>query len=124
MWRKLIWKEWHEQCWRLAFGCVLFGGCMLIGLKTRMMWDTAIIGMGLVFAVPLLAILAAMSPVAGERSEGTLSMLLGLPLRPWKTLLIKTLMALVVCLGPIVTMLIVSLAVAGGREAATWDIFK
>ncbi|MBN2583306.1 MAG: ABC transporter permease subunit [Planctomycetes bacterium] len=116
MWRKLIWKEWCEQRWRLAFGCVLFGGFTLIGLSTRMMEDEMVIAFGLIFGAPLMVLLTSMAPLAGEREEGTMAVLVALPLRPWKILLVKTLMAVAVCLAPLVVILAVTLAVAGDRE--------
>ncbi|NLX60559.1 MAG: ABC transporter permease subunit [Phycisphaerae bacterium] len=122
MWRQLIWKEWREQRWRLAFGCVLFGGFALIGLSTRMMPDADVIILALIFGAPLMALLASMAPLAGEREEGTLPMLLALPVAPWKILLVKTLMAAAVCLAPLAAVLLVALVVAGNREGTTSEL--
>ena len=35
----LLWKEWHEQSWKLGFGCVVLGALALIGLHSRIIAD-------------------------------------------------------------------------------------
>ena len=53
--RKLLWKEWHEQRWKAAFGCVILMAFTAIGLKTRLVPDEVIIALGIFIG----AILAA-----------------------------------------------------------------
>jgi len=42
MLRALLWKEWHEQRWRVALATVWLLGMSAIGLKTRILPDAAI----------------------------------------------------------------------------------
>src|SRR5689334_8801214 len=37
--RSLLWKEWHEQSWKLAFGCVVLAALAVIGLRARVVAD-------------------------------------------------------------------------------------
>jgi hypothetical protein len=39
MMRSLIWKEWHEQRWQLAFGCVMLMSFAAIALRARLVSD-------------------------------------------------------------------------------------
>jgi len=122
--RALLWKEWSEHRWRLAFGCVLLMAYMALGLKTRLVEDEAIFGSGLMLGAGLLPLLAVMGAVAEDRAEGTLARLLELPVRPWLVLLVKTLMGLAVCVGPLAGATAVALVMAGGREVSAAMMVK
>ena len=70
--RPLIWKEWQEQRWKLAFGCVLMLGYTAIGFRTRILRDIEIIISSLVLGSIFLPIFVSFGLVAAERSAGTL----------------------------------------------------
>jgi hypothetical protein len=85
----LLWKEWTEHRWKLAFGAVMlvsFGGSLLAwgGISNR----EAVI---LVLAVGclVLALLNAMGTFAEEHSEGTTLFLATRPIESWKIFLEK-----------------------------------
>ena len=120
--RSLLWKEWHEQRWKLAFGSLILGAFALIGLRARVIADETLLEGVCLLAVLLLPMLASTGLVPAERDGGTLESLLALPVRPWRIYLIKTLMGVLLCVGPIVVTAIVSLAFAGGREMAAGAI--
>ena len=112
----LLWKEWHEQRWKLGFGCVILSAFALIGLRTRVVPDEAILLWVCFIGVLLLPVLASTGLVPAERADGTLQSMLALPVRPWKILLAKTLMGVLLCAGPLAAAAVVSVIIAGGRE--------
>ncbi len=114
--KALFWKEWCEQRWKLAYGCVILVGFTLIGLRSRLTLDEFIVIFASAGGSILMALLVGMGLVATEKSEGSLEMLLALPVRPWKIFAVKMVMGALVCTVPIVGCMAVSLAVAGGRE--------
>lgn len=120
--KPLIWKEWQEQRWKLALGCVLLMGYTAIGLKSRLLPDEVIIFFGSVFGAPLMSILVAMGLVAVERSDGTLDMLFALPIKSWKVFSVKTIAGALICVIPVLGSMIVALLVAAGRELNASDI--
>ncbi|HEY2588129.1 MAG TPA: ABC transporter permease subunit [Tepidisphaeraceae bacterium] len=115
---RLIWKEWREQRWRIGFGCVILCAFALIGLRTRAVDDQSILIGTCAIGVLLLPILAAAGLVPAERDEGTLRMLLAMPVKPWKVLAAKTLLGAALCAVPLMAAAIVSVAVARGREVS------
>lgn len=112
----LVWKEWTEQAWKLAIASILFGMIALIGLHTRMMADAVMLAWVGFLAMLLLPTMAATGLVPAERAEGTLAALLSLPVAPAQVLASKTAIGLLLCGGPLLTAMLVSLVVAGGRE--------
>lgn len=42
MTRALLWKEWREQRWKMAFGRVMLCGFCAIGLQTRLIPDVVV----------------------------------------------------------------------------------
>ena len=69
---KLIWKEWREQRWKLALGCVALTGFVLVGLRTRIVMDRMIIMMGGLVAAFALPIFVGNEPdVQSAGTEGT-----------------------------------------------------
>jgi ABC-type transport system involved in multi-copper enzyme maturation permease subunit len=123
MWRSLVWKEWHEQRWRLWFGAALLGMFTLIGLRTRIMPDEQIVVMGsMLLGGMLFPLMVAMGLVAPERAEGTLVRLLALPVPAWKVLAAKGLIGAIVCTGPVLVSAAIAAVVAGDREMA-WSQF-
>jgi ABC-type transport system involved in multi-copper enzyme maturation permease subunit len=112
----LLWKEWREHVWKLAFGSIILGAFALIGLHTRVVADEMLLeGVGLL-AVLLLPVLSSTGLIPAERSDGTLAALLALPVRPIQVFAAKTVMGILLCAVPILVMALISIAAAGGRE--------
>jgi ABC-type transport system involved in multi-copper enzyme maturation permease subunit len=114
--KALFWKEWCEQRWKLAYGCVLLMGFVAVGLRSRIVEDEGIVIMSVVGGSILIPLLVGMGLVAAERSDGSLGMLLALPVRSWKIFAVKMAMGILVCVGPIVGCMVLSLVMAAGRE--------
>lgn len=113
---RLIWKEWREQRWKIGFGCVVLCAFALIGLRTRAVDDQSILIGTCAMGVLLLPILAAAGLVPAERDEGTMGLLLAMPVAPWKVLAAKTLLGAALSAVPLIAAACVSLAIARGRE--------
>jgi ABC-type transport system involved in multi-copper enzyme maturation permease subunit len=120
--RQLIWKEWHEQSWRLGFGCLVLGAMALIGLHARILTDNVMMMWVCFIGITLLPMLSITGLLPAERSEGTFESLLALPVAPWKILAAKTAMGLILCAGPMIAAAVISLLAAGGREMLNQDI--
>jgi ABC-type transport system involved in multi-copper enzyme maturation permease subunit len=114
--RRLLWKEWHEQSWKLGFGCIVLGAMAVIGLRARILSDDTMIMWVCFVGVMLLPILSSTGLVPAERGEGSLEMLLALPVKPRKILAAKVIMGVLLCAGPMIVAMVLSLLVAGGRE--------
>lgn len=123
MFRALLWKEWVEQRWRMAFGAVVIGALTAAGLQARMLPDERVLAPCCVIGA-VLAMLVGMGVVAAEREAGTLRTLLFLPIRPAAVLLAKGLVAAVVCLVPLAVSLAIALLMAGEREMSLHRIFQ
>ncbi len=124
MLRSLFWKEWHEQRWKLAFGCVILGGYTAVGMGSRMQSDQGILLACVLGAAYLLPILAGMDLVAAERADGSLQVLLALPVRPSVVLAVKILMGALMCIVPQTAAMLISCLVAGGREEPAADFIR
>ncbi|MGD0767747.1 MAG: ABC transporter permease [Tepidisphaeraceae bacterium] len=114
--RNLLWKEWHEQSWKLGFGCIVLGALALIGLHSRIVADQTLIIWVNFLGMTMLPVLSSTGLVPAERGEGSLESLLALPVKPWRILAAKTAMGIALCIGPMLVAAVVSLLVAGGRE--------
>jgi len=112
----LLWKEWHEQSWKLAFGSLILGAFALIGLHARVVADELLLQWVCFLAVALLPVLASTGLIPAERDDGTLESLLSLPIAPWRVFAVKSAMGVVLTAGPIFVAAIVSVVFAGGRE--------
>lgn len=123
MMRNLFWKEWREQRWKMAFGCVMLVSFCAIGLRARMVPDFTIIILTAFFGGPLLALLTAMGVVGRDRGEGSLDYLLALPVAPYRVLGVKMLVGLANCFVPVLGVGLVASIVAGGREMTFLQIF-
>jgi hypothetical protein len=114
--RQLLWKEWHEQRWKLGFGTVVLCTFAMIGLHARIIPDQSIIVGAGALGVLLLPILAAAGLIPAERGQGTLRTLLALPVAPWKVLACKAISGALLCAMPLFAAATISLLMAGGRE--------
>ncbi len=122
MLKALLWKEWHEQRWRVALATVWLLGMTAIGLKTRILDDRAVVTMIWNPAVILLPVFLGMGLFARERKERTLSYLMVHPVRRSQILTAKVIAGLLAYLTPF---LIGGLAVCltvGGRERSAADL--
>ena len=122
MWRSLVWKEWHEQRWRLGFGIFLVGTFTLIGLRTRIVPDEQIIIFSMMIGGMFFPLMVAMGLVAPERVEGTIVRLLALPVPAWKVLAAKAVVGGIVCVAPMVVSGAIACVVAGDREMAWGEL--
>ena len=120
--RSLLWKEWHEQRWKAAFGAAILVAFTVIGLKTRIWRDGEIITMSMIFATVLYPLLVAMGLVATERADGTFGSLMVLPERSWRILTVKLSVAIGTLLIPFILTGFVAWAMAGDRELSKSQI--
>jgi ABC-type transport system involved in multi-copper enzyme maturation permease subunit len=89
MLKAILWKEWREQRWKLAFGTVMllfFTGSFLAARVTSNK-ETVLIICG--FGGILLTIYSAMGVFAPEHINRTKNFLISKPVQPWKTFLCK-----------------------------------
>lgn len=114
--RQLLWKEWHEQRWKLGFGSIVLCAFVLIGHHTRVVADEAIVIGVCVIGVLMLPVLTAAGLVSAERDRGTLKSLLALPVERWKMVGAKWLIAAALCAGPLLAAAGISLVTTLGRE--------
>jgi ABC-type transport system involved in multi-copper enzyme maturation permease subunit len=119
--RSLLWKEWHEQSWKLAFSCVLLAAIAAIGLHSRILSDADTL-LGTCFVGLLLPIFYCSGLIPAERAEGSFESLVALPIAPKKILLAKTILGLGQCAVPLLLAMGISLLIAGNREADSWRI--
>lgn len=113
--QSLLWKEWHEQRWKLAFGSLILAAFAFVGLRARVVADDTMLEVVCSLAVLLLPILSSTGLVPAERDERTLDTLLTLPVNPAAILGAKVVAGVMLCTIPLLV-LVVSLALAGGRE--------
>ncbi len=116
---KLLWKEWHEQAWKLGFGCVVLAAMALIGLRSRVLPDETMIMWVCFIGLLLLPILAVTGLIPAERAENSFESLLALPVHPRKILAAKTLMGMLLVALPLIAAGAVSFVVAANRELPT-----
>ena len=45
----LLWKEWHEQRWKLALACVMLMGYTAVALRTRVVPDFLVVASAVLF---------------------------------------------------------------------------
>jgi hypothetical protein len=102
MTRALLWKEWREQRWKLAFGCLLLAGFNVIALRSRMLPERYTILLTVLMGGILMPLLSSMSVSGTDRETGTHPFLFSLPTPAWRVLLIKLLMVIAIAVAPLV----------------------
>ena len=113
----LLWKEWHEQRWKLAFATLLLTASIAIGLRARLLPDEEMITIILIgLGTFLLPIFICMGLFAPERADGSLATLLNLPWPPWIIFSVKMLVGWLCCIIPIVAGTLLACIIAGNRE--------
>ncbi len=115
----LLWKEWHEQRWRVALATVWLLGIAAIGLQTRILPDLVILILTWIPMALVLPVFLGMGLFASERRAGTLSYLTALPVGRGGILAAKVIMGLLGYLAPAVISGIVVWLAVGGRELST-----
>ncbi|MCD6392372.1 MAG: ABC transporter permease subunit [Planctomycetes bacterium] len=119
MFAQLIWKEWRENLWKLAFcgaASVVFTGMLF---RMRIIPDQAncyIISLIQMFAVP---VVYALDIFSGEMTNRTIHLLFKIPVARWKLFFSKYLVSVV---GIVLIFLVTGLLMefmAGGRETPT-----
>jgi len=116
MTRTLLWKEWRENRWKTAFGCVLLMGFAWIGLRSRILPDEGIFAIAILGGSLLLAVFSAAGVIAHDREEGSLPHLLAHPAPPNQILTAKLLIGYANISLPLAGAMAVCLLLAGGRE--------
>jgi hypothetical protein len=114
--RSLLWKEWLEQSWKLAFGCIVLAALTLIGLRARIVADDTMAMTVCFVAMTLLPVLSSTGLVPAERSEGAFDALVALPVQPWRIFLAKMILGLLLCVVPVMLAGIASVILTRGRE--------
>jgi len=87
--KSILWKEWREQQWKLAFGTVMllfFTGSLL---ASRIVSDNEVVLIVWLFGGFLLALYSAMGVFAPEHSNKTTTFLASKPLEAWKVFACK-----------------------------------
>jgi ABC-type transport system involved in multi-copper enzyme maturation permease subunit len=122
--KPLIWKEWHEQRWKLILGCVLLIGYTAIGLQSRLWPDMFIVFSTCGWAAPFLPIFVVMGLFSVEKQDGTFERLLSLPIKVWKIFAVKLMVGGIICILPMLSSMLVSVVIAAGREMTAWRIIS
>ena len=118
----LLWKEWHEQRWKLAFGCVICMGMALIGTVTRVMPDVMVLMVAGMWSACLLPLFTVMGVFSAEWEDCTRPFLMGLPRAAMSVYLSKTGMGLVATFGPILGIGLIVAIMGRGRELMLYDV--
>lgn len=124
MMKPLIWKEWHELRWKMAFSCLIIGAFVVIGLKSRILPDIGINILSVGSSALLIPIFIAMGFIAEEKNDKSLYTLFVLPIRIRLIYIIKMILGAGVVLSPILVSLTLSLLMAGGREESVSYVVK
>lgn len=116
MLKALLWKEWHEQRWRMALACAWLMGATAIGLKIRLVPDGVVLGLVGVPMAVLLPVFAGMGLFAEERQAKTMAFLQVQPTHRWQILVAKLGMGLLVLAVPFTVTFGMVLIFVGSRE--------
>lgn len=111
--RALIWKEWKEQRWKIAYGCTLMTGICLVNHVSRMMEMWLAIGLLIPIGGFLLPLLAAVSVTATDREDGSLGFALCMPAKASVQFSVRLLSALAACLTPLFVTMVLCLPLIG-----------
>jgi hypothetical protein len=122
MLKALLWKEWHEQRWRVALATVWLLGIATIGLKTRVLPDIAIVCLTWIPTAVILPAFVGMGLFASERKAGTLAYLVVQPISRGQVLAAKTIMGLLAYIIPMVACGAVVYLAVGGRELSRAEL--
>jgi len=112
--RPLIWKEWHEQRWKLAFGTVMLASFTWSLLAARLTTDREVVVVIWILGTLILSLYSAMGVFAPERAAKTAAFLSSKPVGSRKVFFCKWFFGwlnfavplLVCCLGLVVSFLV------------------
>jgi ABC-type transport system involved in multi-copper enzyme maturation permease subunit len=114
---KLLWKEWQENLWKLAFGLTVSAAFTVMLFRIRLfpdMANCAIISIAQLFVMP---VVYALDLFSGEMSNRTIHLLFKVPVPRWKIFFSKYMMAMG-CVGLIFLSTSLLMEILGhGREA-------
>lgn len=121
---KLLWKEWHENLWKLGFGLTASAAFTVMLFRIRLfpdMANCAVISVAQLFVIP---VVYALDLFSGEMSNRTIHLLFKVPVPRWQIFFAKYLMALgcmaLIFLGAGLLMELL----AHGREAEAGMLFR
>ena len=124
MFRKLLWKEWRENLWKLAFGGAVSTAFVLLLFRIRLFPDVAnciVISSVQMFVIP---VIYALDIFSGEMSNRTIHLLFKLPVSRWKIFFSKY----IVSIGGIAAIFLASgllmELISQGREAEAGFFLK
>jgi ABC-type transport system involved in multi-copper enzyme maturation permease subunit len=100
IWQSLIWREWHEHKWKLAALSAIMLSLQFVLIWAEPKFVTLVGPLSGLMAIAPLAVFVAMGTAAGERSEGTLAFVRGLPAERWRIAAAKTAAGAMVLLLP------------------------
>lgn len=122
MLKALLWKEWHEQRWRVALATTWLLGMTAIGLKTRILPDVVILVITWIPMAFILPVFLGMGLFASERRNGTLRYLMVHPVSRNQVLTAKVIAGLLAYMTPVLIGGIAIYLAVGGRELSTADV--
>jgi hypothetical protein len=110
IWRSLLWREWHEHKWKLAALSTI-----MLSLQIAIVWaDPQFVSVGspiaALFAIAPLAVFVGMAGAAGERADGTIAFVRGLPARRWQLAAVRLVAGAATLLLSLVLAMLVPLA--------------
>lgn len=114
----ILWKEWREQRWKLAFGTVMlifFTGSFFAARVSSNREVTIVIW---VFGGLLLGLYSAMGVFAPERTHRTVTFLAAKPVVPWKVFFVKWLVGWLNMAVPMAACTVLALVVEHGNYPA------
>jgi ABC-type transport system involved in multi-copper enzyme maturation permease subunit len=115
----ILWKEWREQRWKLAFGTLMlvFFTCSFLAAGITSDQEMAVVIW--LFGGLILALHSAMGVFAPERANGTMSFLASKPIEPWKVFACKWLFGWLNVAGPMLACALVLILFRPGDTATT-----
>ena len=124
MLKRLLWKEWRENLWKLGFGLTASVAFVILLYRIRLFPDSVnclIISMAQLFVIP---VVYALDLFSGEMSNRTIHLLFKVPVPRWKIFFSKYLMAMG-CVGLIfISTGLLMEGMARGREAEVGMLFR
>jgi ABC-type transport system involved in multi-copper enzyme maturation permease subunit len=122
--KAIIWKEWHENLWKLCFCSLASIAFTTILFRTRIIPDIAnclLISFVQMFAV---TVIYSMDIFSGEMSNRTIYLLFKIPVHRWMIFFSKYLISIIgITLTFIITAILMEL-ISQGRENGIYDLFK
>jgi ABC-type transport system involved in multi-copper enzyme maturation permease subunit len=124
MLKKLLWKEWKENLWKLTFGVLVSGAFTALLLRLRIFPDQATVWVISFVQMLVVPVIYALDIFSGEMSSRTILLLFNLPAGRWKIFFSKYLVSI---LGIALIFLAAGLlaeGIARGREVDTGGLVK